>query len=110
MYARLTARCTSLAVIGLLGCTSEPDVEAVYANPESIPPPEISIELPLENAAARQDPPPRACLLGSAGSCLELDSRPFESCLVANKDCETEGAGIVLLQPAPVESSKPTGR
>lgn len=48
----------------------------------AIPPPEIQRDLPLEQ------PPPalgRICKLGE--SCLTLDSRPFEACLVDTKHC-----------------------
>lgn len=64
----------------LLAC-STPQPTAELATTE-IPPPEISMDLPLE-------PPSRVngalCKLGD--SCLALDPRPFEACLVGTKRC-----------------------
>ena len=108
MVAKIAVRCAGITLAGLMSCTSDPDVGAVYPALEPIPPPEISIDLPLERETPPQDPPARACLLGSSGTCMEMDSRPFEPCLVTSKVCEQEGARIVPLSPeAPADHEAP---
>src|SRR6187397_2762505 len=95
---------------GLMACTTRPDPELTGPTPDSIPPPEVSIELPLETESQPKYSAAQACLLSSAKSCMELDSRPFEACLVTGKSCEREGARAmpvapsVVIDPHPVES------
>ncbi len=108
MFAKPFARCAGAVAIGMMSCTTEPDLNQAYPTADSIPPPEISIDLPLERETPRQYPPARACLLGSTGSCLDLDSRSFEPCLVGSKVCETEGTHIVPLESrAPADPDAP---
>ena len=74
---------------------------------QAVPPPEISIDLPLE-------PPPRGdgavCKLGD--SCLALDPRPFEACLVDTKRCVDKGVETVPAQgrDSPPSAPLPVGR
>ena len=111
MFAKVSIRCAGIALAGLMSCTSEPDLNQPYPTADSIPPPEISIDLPLERETPPQDPPARACLLGSSGTCMEMDSRPFEPCLVTSKVCEQDGARIVPLSPGtPVDVEAPPAR
>ena len=66
--------------LGMLGCsTPQPPVGAALV---AAPPPEIQRDLPLEQPAAGM---PRTCKLGE--SCLTMDERPFEACLVDTKHC-----------------------
>jgi hypothetical protein len=108
MFAKISVRCAGVALAGLMSCTSDPDVGRVYPALEAVPPPEVSVDLPLERVTPPKDRPARACLLGSAGTCMEMDSRPFEPCLVTSKVCEREGARIVPLAPeAPADPEAP---
>ena len=80
------------ALAAMLGCsTSQPVVPA----PEvfNVPPPEISIELPLESPDPA--PVPRLCKLGS--SCLAMDPRPFEPCLLSTRDCRDKLPDLILV-------------
>jgi len=98
---------------GLIACTTRPDPELAGPTPASVPPPEISIELPLETESQPKYPAAQACLLSSTKSCMELDSRPFEACLVTGKSCEREGARPmpvaprVVIDPQAVEPGRP---
>jgi hypothetical protein len=86
------ATCIVAALAAMLGCsTSEP----VTAIPEafSVPPPEISIDLPLESPDP--EPVPRLCKLGS--SCLAMDPRPFEPCLLSTRECRDKMPDPVLV-------------
>lgn len=94
-----------IPALWLLGCsTPQPPLESALA---PVPPPEISIDLPLE-------PPARVdgavCKLGE--SCLALDPRPFEACLVDTKRCVDKGVQTVPAQghDAPPPASLPVGR
>lgn len=63
----------------LLGCsTPQPPMEQALTPP----PPEIQRDLPLEQPPALAG---RVCKLGD--SCMELDPRPFEACLVGARHC-----------------------
>lgn len=67
------------ASLGLLGCsTPQSPREAALV----VPPPEIQRDLPLEQPDPGMG---RVCKLGD--SCLAMDSRPFEACLVDTKHC-----------------------
>lgn len=78
------------ALFCLQGC-STPSSEQLAR----IPPPEISRELPLEVPAPGHPDMPlaRVCKLGA--SCMELDPRPFEACLVGTKHCVDKAAELV---------------
>lgn len=73
MNFRMTA---VLAMAFLLPGCSTPAPEPVA----QVPPPAFSRELPLEEPAK---PVFRACQLGK--SCMAMDARPFEMCLVGGK-------------------------
>ena len=68
-----------LTVVWLAGCSTQPPVPAAGA---VIPPPTYSWPLPLEEP---EQPVPRMCQLGT--SCLTMDQRPFEICLLSTKSC-----------------------
>ena len=74
---------SAAALTVLLGC-STPQPAAVSATPPglAVPPPEVSIDLPLEPPAETFA---RACQLGT--TCLEMDPRPFEPCLLSTTRC-----------------------
>jgi hypothetical protein len=84
---------------GLMACTTRPDPEHTGPGPVTIPPPEVSIELPLEQTAPPDFAIAQACLLSTTKSCMELDARPFEPCLVTAKECEREGFGVMKITP-----------
>ena len=75
------------ALFCLQGC-STPAPDQLTAIPlTQIPPPEVSRALPLEVPTPGHPDMPlaRICRLGA--SCMELDPRPFEACLVGTKHC-----------------------
>ena len=86
---------TALAV--LLGCsTPQPVPPVAVALPDPPPPPpEFSFSLPLEQP--QTDAVPRFCKLGT--SCLAMDPRPFEPCLLSTKYCGDKA--VELMQVAP---------
>ena len=100
MYAKNIAQLVCAACI-LIACTTRPDPELPGPGLVSIPPPEVSIELPLEQRAPREPLVAQACLLSTTKSCMELDSRPFEACLVGAKSCREKGDGEVIPLDAP---------
>ena len=74
----------AVAMAALLAC-STPQPASVSATPPGwpvAPPPEVSIDLPLEPPAQTFA---RACQLGT--TCLEMDPRPFEPCLLSTTRC-----------------------
>jgi hypothetical protein len=80
------------AVVAMSGCgTSQPVSPATEVL--NVPPPEISIDLPLEPPDT--GPAPKLCQLGS--SCLAMDPRPFEPCLLSTRECRDK-----LPKPVPV--------
>ena len=85
----------------LIACTTRPDPELAGPTPDSIPPPEISIELPLEQKMPRDPETAHACLLSSSKSCMELDPRPFEACLLGAQNCKEKGEGGITPLEAP---------
>ena len=88
----MTAKTVICLALGwaMTACSTSRDPSAEPAPP---PPPEITLELPLEPPPARMA---RACQLGT--SCLELDERPFEACLVGAKRCADK-----RLEPIPAQ-------
>lgn len=100
MYAKAFGLLAGVTATCFLACTTEPGSGQLGPTPGSIPEPEISIELPLEPDVAPSYAPVQACLLSGAKSCLELDPRPFEHCLVAGKSCEREGVRAIPIAPA----------
>jgi hypothetical protein len=96
MYAKNIALLVC-AVSTLIACTTRPDPELAGPGPVSIPPPEVSIELPLEQKMPRDHLIAHACLLSTTKSCMELDPRPFEACLAGSKRCREKGEGGITL-------------
>ncbi len=108
--ATITFACiAAIAAIAaaLTGCTSPPAVPPADAPP----PPEVELSLPLE-------PPPvsQLCKLGT--SCMDLDTRPFELCLLATEHCPKDAQlihadGATPATPAapvaPTAPAAPTG-
>ena len=85
---------TALAV--LLGCsTPQPDAAVTAVSAESPPPPMLSYSIPLERPAPPLEPLPAFCKLGT--SCLALDPRPFEACLLSTKDCRDKATEPLLV-------------
>jgi hypothetical protein len=95
--AKIPVLLACLVAGGTFACTPQ----APYPTDADIPPPEVSIELPLEEA-----PRSAICRLGSSHSCLEADPRPFEPCLATSKECERDGAGAMKIAP-PVLPDQP---
>jgi|SRR5688572_12187350 len=98
---------TSVAAVAVLSC-STPTPQLI----ESVPPPEVDIPLPLEPDAYRMPnapPPPdsnivgKLCQLGT--SCLALDPRPFEVCLLGGtkKRCTDKATEPLLVENAELE-------
>ena len=80
------------ALAAMLGCsTSQPVAQVTEAI--EVPPPEISMELPLESPDPK--PVPRLCKLGT--SCLAMDPRPFEPCLLSTRECRDKMPDPVLV-------------
>ena len=97
MYAKTTLLLAGFVGAGLLSCTTpSPPQQLVVA----VPPPEVSIDLPLEPPPEHQQfKEARACLLGATGSCMAMDPRPFEPCLVGAKHCEVKGTEVIKVAP-----------
>ena len=89
----------STALIAALFCLqacSTPAPDQLTAIPlTQIPPPEVSRALPLEVPTPGHPDMPlaRVCKLGA--SCMELDPRPFEACLVGTKHCVDKAAELM---------------
>lgn len=97
MNIRISALLFAASLV-LLGCsTPPPPVEQVLTPP----PAEFQRDLPLEQPPALAG---RVCKLGD--SCMELDSRPFEACLVGTKHCVDKAVEPVEVKTpkAPSES------
>jgi hypothetical protein len=90
----------SAAALWLMGCsTPQPAKEVALVD---IPPPEIQRDLTLEQPAPGVG---RICKLGD--SCLTMDSRPFEACLVDTRHCVDKAVETL---PAKVpKDAKPGG-
>jgi hypothetical protein len=96
MHATILVTIICVAASGAAGCTTDPATGHPDPLRVDIPPPEISIELPLE-----RNPPPtyaraQACLLSTKQACTELDPRPFEPCLATSVNCIDKGSGGVI--------------
>ena len=80
----------------LLGCTTP----LHYPSAAAIPLPASFRSWTLIATPERQDfTAARVCLLSTTGSCMELDSHPFEPCLVASKTCDQKGGEIIRVSP-----------
>lgn len=97
MNFKTTAFVSASALAALLGC-STPQPASVSATPPegvAVPPPEVSIDLPLEPPAETFA---RACQLGT--TCLEMDPRPFEPCLLSTTHCRDKVTEPLLVGQA----------
>jgi hypothetical protein len=115
MNARsLIAFFAGAALLGLSACNTP---RAVDAQPASNPvPPQLTIPLPMyELRDGKLVPPPDAergqiCQLGT--SCLTMDPRPFEPCLLSTKHCRDKATEPLLvgspqvIVPAPQVESR----
>ena len=100
----LIASLTAASLAGLLGC-STPKTAAppmmIYSAPSATPEYELRDgQVPPESF----QPFGRVCKLGT--SCLALDPRPFEPCLLSTKKCNEKGVESTLV--APPKSGVPT--
>lgn len=97
MNFKTTAFVSASALAALLGC-STPQPASVSATPPegvAVPPPEVSIDLPLEPPAETFA---KACHLGT--TCLEMDPRPFEPCLLSTTHCRDKVTEPLLVGQA----------
>jgi hypothetical protein len=71
----------ALPLVLLVGCSTPPDApEPPESWVQQVPPPEFSRDLPLEPRRGHDDHGATFCHLGT--SCMTMDPRPFEPCLV----------------------------
>ena len=84
-----------IAVMALLGCSTPPT--PLEPARTAVPPPEIQRDLPLEQPDLLAG---RVCKLGT--SCMDLDKRPFEACLVGARHCADKA-----LETQEVETLRP---
>ena len=89
MNTRITIAIAALA--GLLGC-STPETAQTTQSVTPLPP------LP-DLAPGNELIPPKVCKLGT--SCLAMDPRPFESCLLSTKHCSNKAAEPLLVAATP---------
>jgi hypothetical protein len=102
---------TIAALAGLWACSSTPqNVENDFVSGPP-PPPDLEFDLPLEGTVpSTPEPPARICQLGT--TCLTMDPRPFESCLLTTKHCKDKAAEPILvgppvwIAPAPQDASR----
>ena len=95
---------TSIAFIGatalaaLLGCSTPQSVAPAAASPAELPKPPVIVfhSVPLERPVPPLEPPPTFCKLGT--SCLAMDPRPFELCLLSTKDCHDKATEPLLVR------------
>ena len=81
------------ALAALLGCSMPQTVAPVAAAPTPVPPPEFSFDLPLEEPGLESLP--TFCKLGT--TCLAMDPRPFEPCLLSTKNCRDKATEPLLV-------------
>jgi hypothetical protein len=111
MHTKTFASVVVVIAIGAAGCSPEPKAGRSDLLQAEVPPPEISMELPLERDPPRKYPQARACLLSEADACTELDRRPFEPCLATDVSCEDKGSGgLMPLDKSWVERHAPPSR
>ena len=93
----------ALPVTWLLACSTPPDTAPVppVFRVQQVPPPDFERDLPLEQPPL--NPEGRVCQLGK--SCLALDPRPFEACLVsAAKRCVDKATEPLLIEDGAVQA------
>jgi hypothetical protein len=90
-----------IMLASLLACSTPHTVQT--ATPTSV---ELPLLAPLQEYAIRDGQlvprvllPGRLCQLGT--SCLAMDPRPFEPCLLSTKHCSDKAVEPLLVAPAP---------
>ena len=100
-----------VAALGATGCTTEPETGRSHLPRANVPPPEISMDLPLERSPPPSYAPAQACLLSTKRACTELDPRPFEPCLATGVKCIDKGSGgVIPLDKPRLDKSAPRSR
>jgi hypothetical protein len=89
------------ALTSLLGC-STPDTAQTTQSATPLPPPSdlaAGYELHEGQLVPEVLIPPQICKLGA--SCLAMDPRPFEPCLLSTKHCSDKVVEPLLVAPTP---------
>jgi len=89
MNTRITFAIAALA--GLLGCSTSETAQTTQSATPLPPLPDL--------APGNELIPPKVCKLGT--SCLAMDPRPFEPCLLSTKHCSDKAVEPLLVAPAP---------
>jgi hypothetical protein len=84
---------STAALAALLACSTPQSVAPIADAPTPVPPPEISFSLPLEEP--EPESLPTFCTLGT--TCLAMDPRPFEPCLLSAKNCRDKATEPLLV-------------
>jgi hypothetical protein len=94
---------SAAALAMVLGCSTPQTVAPVATVPDSPAPPMIQFySVPIERPVPPLEPPAAFCKLGS--SCLAMDPRPFELCLLSTKDCRDKAAEPLLVGEPELEA------
>jgi hypothetical protein len=93
----LIASLTAASLAGLLGCSTPQAIAStiVYELPP-LPSPDYEIR-DGQLMPKTEQPAGRFCQLGT--SCLTMDPRPFEPCLLSTKSCGDKAAEPMLVAP-----------
>ena len=105
----------AISVTSLLGCSTPHTAETTQ--PATSSPPILDLapgyELRDGKLVPRLSIPGQICKLGMNTSCLAMDPRPFEPCLVSTKHCSDKAGEPLLVArdpsiiiPAPLEVSR----
>ena len=94
MNTKHSSAIAGMALFGLLGCTTPPATEWV-----ATPPPMIQFSIPLPKDEPGKAPMGKICHLDQ--SCLAMDPRPFEPCLLSTKHCSDKATEPMLVAPPP---------
>lgn len=92
MKAKFTIALAAMTLSALLGFPTSTKAELGSGGPS---PTEFSRPLPLEPKQLS----PGFCQLGT--SCMAMDARPFEPCLLSTKHCSDKAAEPMLVAPPP---------
>ena len=83
------------ALLLVASCATPYEKPYVAARKIAVPPPQLSMDLPLES---RGESAPRFCQLGT--SCRSMDPRPFAACLLATGRCPAESEPLLVTEGA----------
>jgi hypothetical protein len=89
----LIASIGAAALAAMLGCSTSQPAASMANVPLVVPPPEFSYDLPLE--PPNTEPGFKACKLGT--SCIAMDPRPFEPCLLTTQECTDKATEPLLV-------------